>query len=86
MALTRDEFKRFLEGTNKGHKCLHCGTETWAVNLAAGEGADPAVIKLTPEGGGGYHGFYSASCSTCGRTDFYHTNQISNWFAQNPPD
>lgn len=85
MAIRRDDFVRFLKGTAlASFVCLNCGNEQYAVNVGV-EGV-AANFRYTPRNADGYHEHYSRSCSNCGRTDFFHANQVEKWLKANPKE
>jgi predicted nucleic-acid-binding Zn-ribbon protein len=86
MAISLQDFQRYFDAKRNGtYKCPFCGKETFLPNLQApGEMALSVMVSanvnpLQPS----HHHFYSFSCSTCGRTDFFHTNQVERWVSEN---
>lgn len=84
MALSNDEFDRFLHGAGHGaYKCTFCGHTVYRKNIGEGKNAPPGELRFTPEGADGYHPFYSISCGNCGRADFFHENLVTAWLRKN---
>jgi hypothetical protein len=87
------EFAEFFRETSNGtYKCAFCANETFAANLVGDpktpEIFGPAAMMIIPgkldepPGIGAEYHFYSISCRKCGRTDFFHNNQIDAWRKQ----
>jgi predicted nucleic-acid-binding Zn-ribbon protein len=95
MVVSQEDFIRFFEAMKNGtYKCPFCGHERFGVNLVAAIPSSPrpesptAVLSLQasidPDGLPlGPHQFYSFSCLNCGRSDFFHRNQVWAWLARN---
>ena len=85
------EFREFFEEKKRDsvYVCIFCGNagfsvgtygptapQTAALLSAAFAPWSPAPSDTLP------HTFYSISCDNCGRTDFFHVNQIDAWKAK----
>lgn len=90
MALTTDDFNLFfLTAKNGTYKCAFCGNESFVANsslrpsgIAAGPEMDPALLTMPIDHQPIIaHHYYAFSCDRCGRTDFFHRNQVDAWIA-----
>jgi len=88
MPLTIADFGAFFEAMRNGtYKCSFCGNETFTVNVLDIQPQKPedttVALLLVPAGPEKVptdaHEFYSFSCLRCGRTDFFHFNQVRAW-------
>jgi predicted nucleic-acid-binding Zn-ribbon protein len=85
MRLSQKDLRRFLEGTAKADRaCGHCGNRQFTLNVnSTAPDGEPSSLRVYVEEAAGFHEFYSAACTRCGRTDFHHINQIEAWLAAN---
>jgi len=87
MTVTLKDFDAFFEAMRNGsYKCAFCGTERFKSNAVIGPAAMLVEARLIVAAAAdglatGAHAFYSASCGKCGRTDFFHANQVEQWLA-----
>lgn len=87
MPISLKEFNSFFEAMRNGtYKCAFCGNETFTGNVIDNAASTVVEAKMIIPAGPdntatGTHQFYSFSCKKCGRTDFFHSNQVEEWFA-----
>jgi predicted nucleic-acid-binding Zn-ribbon protein len=92
MTVTLQDFDAFFEAMRNGHyKCVFCGNETFKSNALERSPKQLVEAKLliaaTAENlATGTHDFYSSSCARCGRTDFFHANQVEQWLLARTED
>lgn len=88
--VTHDELKTFFLEMRRGtYKCDFCTSEVFAASLGAPVGGVEMAARLAlltqpthPPGSPGFHGFYSISCTNCGKSTFFHENQVMQWKAR----
>jgi predicted nucleic-acid-binding Zn-ribbon protein len=91
--IAHEDLQRFVaaHGSNN-YQCTFCGNRSFTFNGGediAGLPNAPVEARLPfidgrPNAPVGSLNMYSIVCRNCGRTDFFHVNQIVDWLAKNP--
>ena len=86
MAVDFADFVAFFDEKKRDqlYVCPFCGHTSFSVNSISGTLNTPSLLTInsttTPPGNA--HLFYAVSCDNCGRTDFFHSNQVDTWKAR----
>jgi predicted nucleic-acid-binding Zn-ribbon protein len=93
VTIAYEDLLRFVSahGSNN-YQCTFCGHHSFTFNGGediAGLTNVPVEARLPfvdhrPNAPPGSLNMYSIVCQNCGRTDFFHVNQIVAWLAKNP--
>jgi len=92
MTVTLQDFDAFFEAMRNGsYRCAFCGSVTFksnALECAPGQlvEAKLMIAAAADKLATGTHDFYSSSCARCGRTDFFHANQVEQWLLARTED
>lgn len=84
--LTYQDFVDFFEAKRKGtYSCPFCGSVHFvpAMDLS-GTVPGELVVQLQPAPGivmPASHNYFAIACTNCGRSDFFHVNQVMQWKA-----
>ena len=83
MELSDADFNEFFNEKKRGtYTCAFCGAQHFQPLLNMQQTPGELTIPINPPPGlvqPGWHNFFGISCTNCGRTDLFHTNQITLW-------
>ena len=95
MAVSIADFSKYFAAQKSGtYKCVFCANEQFIANAvslpSASDGSPslaallivPTVANREDTSFAGNHTFYSISCTKCGRSDFFHSNQVEGWVSE----
>lgn len=81
MTVSQADFTQFLAANQlKDLSCYFCGNRQFFSNVSGSDDKNPAEIRMHVGSHDQlYHSMYSASCSKCGYTLFFHETRILDW-------